>query len=424
MNSSKTTPDCRETLIDSYKRVRARTDSLCATLEAEDMVIQSMPDVSPLKWHVAHVTWFFEVMVLMRTERNYEVYHERFTEIFNSYYQAVGSPFSRARRGMLSRPTVVQVQAYRQHVDQAVLEFLSDATGAELAEHGPTMTIGLNHEQQHQELMLMDIKHAFSVNPLAPIYAPAAHTQPVTPTELQWIGFPGGTHEIGHGGNTFSFDNESPRHLARVGEFELASRTVTCGEYLGFIADGGYERPELWLADGWDLVRSGKLKRPEYWSADMDLPQVWTLNGMRPIDPAEPVCHVSYYEADAYATWAGARLPLETEWELASSQRGPNGALLEDGTLHPTAADAPSHPDTPIQMIGGLWEWTSSPYTPYPGYKAFEGDLAEYNGKFMINQLVLRGGCCVTPKSHIRRTYRNFYYPHQRWMFSGIRLAR
>lgn len=411
----------RAALIERYERTRARTLSLCAHLEAEDLVIQSMPDVSPLKWHLAHVTWFFEVMVLGRTERAYEPFHPRYTEIFNSYYQTIGNPFPRNRRGLLSRPTVAEIQDYRRAVDAAMVEFLGEATPEELAAHQGTLTIGLNHEEQHQELMLMDIKHIFSINPLAPAYAELGKERSLQ-TALRWLPFAGGQHEIGCGDGDFAFDNERPRHPVQLVDFELASRTVTCGEYMEFMADGGYERPELWLADGWDRVRRGKLKRPLYWSEDHSATKVFTLGGSRPIDPAEPVCHVSYFEADAYATWAGARLPLEAEWELAAAKMGSPGALLEDGSLHPVGA--PAEDEGPTQVIGNLWEWTSSPYAPYPGYSPFQGDLAEYNGKFMVNQMVLRGGCCVTPRDHARVTYRNFYYPHQRWMFSGIRLAR
>ena len=423
-----------EALLEDLRRVRSRTVELCEPLTKEDMVVQTMPDVSPTKWHLAHVTWFFETLVLERSGRSYEPFDERFGELFNSYYQSLGSPYRRDRRGWISRPGVDEILAYRAHVDRALAQLLERADRDVVERVAPIVRIGIQHEQQHQELLLMDAKHVLCTNPLRPAYrqidaqvdlAPRTELRPHTAPE--WIGFDGGTVEIGAGGDGFSYDNERPRHEVRLAPYELASRPVTNGEFAAFVDDGGYERAELWLADGWDLIRREGWSGPLYWAEPGDERRalerrVATLSGEREADPEAPVCHVSYYEADAYATWAEARLPTEAEWEHAASGRPVEGNFLESGFLHPRRGEPVT--GEPIQLFGDVWEWTSSSYAPYPGYRPFDGELGEYNGKFMVSQLVLRGGCCATPADHVRASYRNFYYPAQRWMFSGIRLAR
>ncbi len=417
----------RGELLRAYERVRSVTEALCEPLETEDMVVQTMPDVSPTKWHLAHVTWFFETLVLERSGAQYSLFDERFSAIFNSYYQSLGDPFPRSRRGLLSRPTVDEVRDYRRHVDEAMTALLEDGSRECVESVAPVLTIGMHHEQQHQELLLMDVKHVLAGNPMRPAYgrrpSPTGTLIPVVAVPaVEWRSFDGGDVEIGHEGSGFAYDNERPRHTARLEPFELASRPVTCGEYSAFVDDGGYRRSELWLADGWDHVQREDWRAPLYWEPDTG--SAMTLGGLRDIDPGEPVCHVSYYEADAYATWAGCRLPSELEWERAAEGHAATGTFLESGAYHPRRLSSAPEGDSLGQLFGDVWEWTRSPYAPYPGYEPFEGELGEYNGKFMINQLVLRGGCCVTPESHLRRTYRNFFYPHQRWMFAGFRLAR
>ena len=419
-----TTTAERETLLHDFSRVRKTTTSLCEPLEPEDMVVQTMPDVSPTKWHLAHVTWFFEAFVLGDSAPEYAKFDDRYHGLFNSYYQSLGDPFPRHERGLLSRPTVSDVRAYRCHVDAGVASLLEEASDEVFDRVAPVVEVGLHHEQQHQELLMMDIKHVLANNPLRPAYQDPGSVSPVLPTELAWRRFDGGEIQVGTQTDGFAFDNESPRHPVLLAPFELATRLVTAGEYEAFIADGGYERPELWLADGWSIVGREGWRAPLYWEHDGEGWKVMTLGGLRPIDPAEPVCHISFYEADAFATWAGARLPTEFEWEYASEFHELSGTFLESTDFHPQPLE-PSPADAAVsQLFGDVWEWTSSPYCPYPGYEPFDGSLGEYNGKFMINQMVLRGGCCVTPQSHMRRSYRNFYYPHQRWMFSGLRLAR
>ena len=410
--------------LQALRDVREQSEDLCAPLEREDMVVQTMPDVSPTKWHLAHTTWFFETLVLERSGRDYRVFDEHYAALFNSYYQSLGSPYPRPERGLLSRPTFDEIGAYRRYVDEALHELLEEGSSDQVDRVLPTLTLGMNHEQQHQELMLMDVKHVLASNPLRPAYRSGRKVRSQGPAPMQWIDFEGGEVEVGAEPGSFHYDNEGPRHSVHLRPYQLASRPVTAGEYLEFMADGGYARAELWLADGWDLVQREGWQAPLYWERGAAGWQVMTLDGLRAVDPGEPVCHVSYHEADAFATWAGHRLPSELEWEHAASGSPIEGNLLESGTLHPRAASSLSGEGGPAQLIGDVWEWTSSSYTPYPGYQPFAGELGEYNGKFMVSQLVLRGGCCATPVTHMRTSYRNFYYPHQRWMFSGIRLAR
>ena len=401
----------------AYREVRAQTERLVASLATEDLMVQSMTEASPAKWHLAHTTWFFETFILHPHAPAYRRFDPRFTFLFNSYYKQLDGHPNRAIRGSFSRPTLDQVRRYRAHVDGAMQEYLESTLGEDIL---ALLQLGLNHEQQHQELIVTDLKHAFWTNPLRPAYTevqgPAAATPP-----FAWTEFGEGVYQVGHDGAGFAFDNESPRHRVYLKPFRLASRLVTNAEYLEFMADGGYRNPALWLSDAWDQVTAGGWQAPLYWEQGEDGWVTFTCAGMRPLDPNEPVCHVSYYEADAFARWREARLPSEAEWEIAASaDRGIAGALLESGRFHPAGAQRGAGLR---QMIGDLWEWTSSPYSPYPGYRPAAGVLGEYNGKFMCNQMVLRGGSCATPASHIRPTYRNFFPPQARWQFSGIRLA-
>lgn len=429
MTRTTSTTHEHEELLRAYRATRSMTESLVEPLEPEDMVVQTMPDASPTKWHLAHTTWFFETLVLARSGAPYELFDEGYHQLFNSYYESLGNPYPQAERGLLSRPTVREILEYRRYVDRAMEELFATAPASELGALETTITIGLNHEQQHQELLLMDIKTVLARNPSRPAYpsrvAPSA--KPLPP--MEWATFEGGLVETGAPESGFSYDNERPRHRVYLEPFELAPRPVTNGEYRAFMADGGYRRPELWLSDGWAHARKGNWSAPLYWEELEGRWQVMTLHGLQEPNPTAPVCHLSYYEADAYATWSGYRLPTEHEWEHAATQSAPkpasvDGTFLEDPNHHPAALRTPPAPGALGQMLGDVWEWTSSPYTPYPKYRPFEGELGEYNGKFMANQMVLRGGCCATPRNHLRPTYRNFYYPHQRWMFSGLRLAR
>lgn len=399
-----------------FEKVRHLTEELAAPLSPEDQTVQSMPDASPTKWHLAHTTWFFETFLLRPHLRGYATPDPRYDYLFNSYYEAVGPRHPRPQRGMVTRPTVDEVLAYRQHVTAAVLELL-DRSGDQ---HDALVELGLNHEQQHQELLLMDIKHLFSLNPLKPAYKSGGAGGRGETAPLGWIDFEGGLVEIGHRGEGFAFDNEGPCHRTWLEPFALATRLVTCGEYAAFIEEGGYRRPEFWLSAGWECVTQRGWQAPLYWERDNGGWTIFTLGGVRPIRADEPVCHVSGYEAAAYAKWAGKRLPREGEWEVAAADTALNGNLLEiTGELHPVAARTSGL----NQMIGDVWEWTASPYVAYPGYREPPGAIGEYNGKFMANQMVLRGGCAVTPRDHIRTTYRNFFPPDARWMFGGIRLA-
>lgn len=412
----------------TFTQVRNTTLALAAPLSPEDCQVQSMPDASPVKWHLAHTTWFFETFILERFETDYEAYDPHFRILFNSYYNAVGDKHPRPQRGLLSRPSLEQVLAYRRHVDEHMLLALSQH-GGRSQEFDGLLELGLNHEQQHQELILMDVKHMLSCNPLQPAYQRLASLgSPGAATPLHWIDVPGGIVSIGHpDGAGFAFDNEGPAHDVLLRPFQVASRLVTEGEFLAFIQDGGYQRPEFWLSLGWDAVSMNRWRAPLYWSEDGDEWTVFTLRGPRSLRPAAPVAHLSYFEADAYARWADARLPVEAEWEHAirhyNGQAAPPGAnLLDTGMLQPLAA---SPMRTPLaQATGDLWEWTSSSYSAYPGFRPRPGAVGEYNGKFMCNQYVLRGGSFATPASHIRVTYRNFFAPEARWQFSGLRLAR
>ena len=404
-------------LKDRYRRVRQQSLYLCESLQTEDFVAQSMPDVSPTKWHLAHTSWFFENFLLVPHLSGYRQFDERFDYLFNSYYYTVGQMHLRSQRGLLTRPTVAEVCAYREHVDAQMDRLLDGAAGTRL-DH--LLTLGLNHEQQHQELMLTDIKHVLSVNPLQPAYRDDLATPAGVAGPLDWHGFPEGVHEIGTGGDSgFCFDNETPRHRIFLRPFALASRPVTNAEYREFIEDGGYRDVAGWLSDGWAWIRREQIDRPLYWSADLE--SEFTLGGFRAIDPHAPVSHLSFYEADAYARRAGHRLPTEAEWEIAAAGQEVGGNLADTELLHP----APAATDSGLrQMYGDVWEWTASPYASYPGFQPLAGSLGEYNGKFMCNQMVLRGGSCATPADHIRATYRNFFYPESRWQFSGLRLAK
>lgn len=402
-----------------YCHVRQQTLALCERLEAEDYVVQSMPSASPAKWHLAHTTWFFERFVLRAHEKKFRPFHPQYDFLFNSYYQTVGTMHLRAARGLLSRPTVAEVMAYREQVDERMLARLKGAPTAELC---ALVELGLNHEQQHQELLLTDLKHLFASNPLQPALINAEHRRRSTPLPPSgWQAVPGGIHEIGAGRDGFAFDNETPRHRVLLQDCELADRPVTNAEYRAFIDDGGYRRAELWLADGWTFVQSEQAGQPLYWNAGQDAE--FTLSGLRELDPDAPVCHVSLYEADAYARWAGARLPTEAEWEVFASGLPVTGHFADQGLWHPQPI-ADGDETRPAQVYGDVWEWTSSAYSAYPGFQPMAGSLGEYNGKFMANQVVCRGGSCATPSGHLRASYRNFFYPQERWQFFGIRLAR
>jgi len=407
-----------------FRRVRAATRALAAPLTAEDQVVQSMPDVSPTKWHLAHTSWFFETFVLVPARPAYRPIDPRYAYLFNSYYNAVGDPYPRARRGLVSRPTVAEVIAYRDHVDREMEAFFDESSSSKRTALADIVLVGINHEEQHQELIVTDIKHVLSQSPMRPVYRTRVQAPRAGPRALTFASFSGGVLEVGHGGAGFSFDNERPRHREYLEPFELARRLVTCGEYLEFMQDGGYERPELWLSEGWQTRTTEGWDAPLYWERAGAGWTEMTLSGLRPVDPLEPVCHVSLFEADAYATWAKARLPREAEWEVAAASAAASGNFVESAAFHPLPlADLPADGSV-AQLFGDVWEWTSSPYVAYPGFRPFAGELGEYNGKFMCNQIVLRGGSCATPIRHIRATYRNFFPPSARWQFSGIRLAR
>ncbi len=403
-----------------YQTTRQITETICKPLEVEDYVIQTMPEASPTKWHLAHVTWFFEAFLLKPYLPNYQQFHPDFHYIFNSYYQQLGIMHPRQKRGLLSRPAVAEIYRYRAYVDEKMQQLIEIM--GEQADIQQRVLIGLNHEQQHQELFFTDIKYNLSVNPLYPIYRDDLPKPPkIVAPKQQWYQYHAGIYEIGqHGQNEFIFDNESPAHQQYIDNFQLSSRLVTNGEFMEFIADSGYQCPEFWLSDAWSTVQQQQWQAPLYWQQRDGEWWHFTLSGLQPVDKNAPVCHVSYFEADAYASWANARLPTEFEWEFAAQNIDITGNFYETGYLQPIPAKA----DNLQQMFGDVWEWTRSPYVAYPNYHAAKGAIGEYNGKFMCNQFVLRGGSCVTAKNHIRLTYRNFFYPHERWQFKGFRLAQ
>ena len=401
-------------LLARFEQVRATSRRLAAPLSPEDMLAQSMPDASPAKWHLAHTSWFFETFVLLPQGR--DAYDPAFQYLFNSYYEALGERQPRATRGLVTRPSAGEVMAYRDHVDAGMREVLSGPVNAEME---ALLTLGFAHEEQHQELLLTDILHLFAQNRLKPVYQARASQPAGVAAPMTFTAFKGGVVPIGHDGTGFGFDNEWPRHEVLLRPYRMADRLVTNSEWLAFMDDGGYQRPDLWLSDGWATRQTEAWEAPLYWDGDGRGWTAFGLHGVQPLEPQAPVVHVSFYEADAFARWRGARLPLEAEWEHAARRSGGVGALLDDGDLTPRPAKA-----APLaQMFGDVWEWTASPYVGYPGFKPAVGAVGEYNGKFMINQLILRGGSCVTPAAHIRPSYRNFFQPHQRWQFTGLRLA-
>jgi len=413
----------REKLILRYKEVRIFSIKLCETLNTEDFVIQSMPDASPVKWHLAHTTWFWEAFVLKEVYKNYKSINPQFNYLFNSYYIQVGERFSRPHRGLLSRPTVKEVMEYREYVDENMQRFLETADDKEIAAVAVTIDIGLNHEQQHQELILTDVKHMLSINPLYPVFKKRNEYETNDPGALNWININEGIYEIGYKGKKFFYDNEKPVHKTYVPNFTLASRLTTNKEYIEFIEDGGYSKPEFWLSNGIAAVETEKWKAPLYWEKRDGKWYNFTLSGFREVILSEPVTHISFYEAEAFSQWSGCRLPTESEWEIASQNLLVEGNFVDSGKLHPVPLN-PENAGKLGQMFGDVWEWTRSDYAPYPGYKIPPGAIGEYNGKFMSGQIVLRGGSCATSKSHIRNTYRNFFPHNARWQFSGIRLAK
>lgn len=410
----------QELLKTIYRSVRRESETICAPLEADDFGVQTMADVSPPKWHLAHTSWFFETFLLKPYLSGYSEYHPDYVRLFNSYYEQVGNYHPRPERGFLSRPTVTQVFEYRAHVDAAMLRLIDSASTSASSQVNERIITGLNHEQQHQELLLTDIKHILGRNPLRPAY----HTLELPmgrAVETDWIEFEAGLKSLGTATPGFAFDNERPEHAVWVPSFRLASRPVTNAEYIAFIEDGGYTRPEFWLAEGWKAIKDRTFSLPLYWELRDGEWWHYTLSGMQPVNPHAPVCHVNYFEADAFAAWAGKRLPTEAEWETAATHLPIAGNLRDSGHLQPIAAETDSNGLD--KMYGDVWEWTQSAYGPYPGYRHAAGALGEYNGKFMCGQYVLRGGSCVTPADHIRATYRNFFYPADQWQFSGFRLA-
>ncbi len=418
----------RMAMIKTFAAARRQTENICRPLAIEDHIVQPVEDVSPPKWHLGHTTWFYEQVILEQFEPNFKKHHDLYYFVFNSYYEAFGDRVDRALRGTLSRPTVAEVLTYREAITDRMVNLMQNANENNLKQIEPMLRLGINHEQQHQELLLTDIKHIFAADPFRPMYTPSEKPALTDSPPLRYIPISGGIHKIGATGGVFAYDNEFPRHDTLVPDFRLANRTVTCGEWLEFIRDGGYRDHRLWLSDGWDVIRRLNWKAPLHWETRDNHWHVMTLHGLKPVNDSEPVCHISHYEAAAFARWADKRLPTEAEWEVASQA---NGLMHHDGFL---MDDQRYHPGKPIDdkimteaslyaMIGDVWEWTASAYLPYPGYKQSRDPLGEYNGKFMSGQMVLRGGSCATPQSHIRTSYRNFFQPEKRWQFTGLRLA-
>lgn len=410
-------------LVNKFERIRRRTEELCKPLQPEDYVIQTMENVSPLKWHLAHTSWFFETFIIADYIKNYVPEYPQYAYLFNSYYVQAGERHCRAKRGFISRPTVAEVYEYRDYINEHMHSLFNKMEISEDKRFYELVEIGLNHEQQHQELMLTDIKHVFSMNPLYPAYQETEIPLVTDFPKMNWISFDEGIYEVGYGANGFHYDNETPIHNHYLNPFKLADRLVTNKEFMAFIEDDGYRRPELWLSDGWAECEKQAWGYPYYWEKRDGEFWMITLQGPRKLNPAEPVCHVSHYEADAYARWAGKRLPTEAEWEVASRSVPVEGHFSDDNLFHPIPLKNEPSDNKLKQMFGNVWEWTQSAYLPYPGYRPAEGALGEYNGKFMANQIVLRGGSCATPSDHIRPTYRNFFHPDSRWQFTGIRLA-
>lgn len=407
----------RDTLFTEFDRVRGYTEILCEPLAVDDYQLQSIVQTSPPKWHIAHVTWLFEAFVLPHFKPGYKPFNPRFDFLFNSYYYTHGEMHPRNRRGLLSRPTVDEVYSYRANVNERMRELMESVDDAQWEELAFYVTLGLNHEEQHQELLLMDIKHNFSVNPLRPAYRKNLQTPQGETRPMHWLERAGGIHQIGHANEGFAYDNETPRHDVLLRDYLLADRFITNGEYQVFIKDDGYSNPALWLSDGWALLQREGWSHPLYWEQVDGGWQQFTLSGMRQLSPHEPVCHLSFYEADAYARWAGKRLPLESELETLLAKQPVTGNFTDSQLLHPAPATDAG------QWYGDLWAWTGSPYAAYPGFRPLAGSVGEYNGKFMSNQMVLKGGCCATPHGHIRASYRNYFYPDERWAFTGLRLA-
>ncbi len=413
----------RREILAKFHFLRKNSERLAAPLSPEDWMLQSMPEASPVKWNLAHTSWFFETFILNVHAPDYKLFHPKFGYLFNSYYNHIGKMHPRPERGMLSRPAAEEILAFRAHVDSAVKQFIEDAADAVIEQIAPLIALGLAHEEQHQELLLTDLKHAMFQNPLRPVvYEEAAMGAATAAPPLRWERMEGGLCEIGWNGEGFAFDNEGPRHKIYLHPFQLANRAATNAEYLEFITDGGYENPAYWLSDAWDVVKQEDWRAPLYWRRTEEGWREYTLFGERPINPHAPVCHVSYYEAAAFATWAGARLPTEFEWEAAASLFPLEGRFMENGAPKPPAPAAGN--DRLLQLYGDVWEWTASPYVAYPGYAPAAGAIGEYNGKFMSGQMVLKGGSCATPAGHMRVSYRNFFPPPARWQFSGFRLAR
>ncbi|HMB97632.1 MAG TPA: ergothioneine biosynthesis protein EgtB [Balneolaceae bacterium] len=409
-------------LIEKFRKVRSFTEEITEPLEIEDYVVQVTKNASPAKWHLAHTTWFFETFLLEKELDDYDPVHPQYSYLFNSYYLQTGVPHCRARRGNISRPTVKQVYEYRKSINESVQKLLSSATESQYQKWGPIVEIGIHHERQHQELLLTDLKYMFSQNPLNPVYKSVDRPKIKSLPEISWVPFKEGVYKIGHNGKGFGYDNEFPRHKTYIHDFELADRLVTNGEFMEFIESGAYSETKWWLDEGYSTVRDENWNAPLQWREIDGEWHQFTLSGLEKIDPNDPVTHVSYFEADAYARWKGYRLPTEQEWEVAAETLDIEGSFADAGHLHPMALQ--SENEGLKQMFGEAWQWTQSSYSPYPGYQPLPGALGEYNGKFMCNQYVLRGGSCATSKSHYRKTYRNFFYADERWQFTGIRLAK